>query len=165
MKLAVTLMYLLAFSLLSGLSYFTTDAPSDPNGVAVGAQEKQTLPGKLVLDDPEKKMSEFAGDRGKTPFDHEQHVGKDTCVTCHHTNSEKLTKAMEEAVPKCTACHKADDGPAPIEGTREGMTFKGKTAINAKDAYHGNDSIVGCIGCHKERSISPTRCAECHSGS
>src|SRR5262249_19223251 len=78
--------------------------------------------------------------------------------------SKNLTKAVEEEVRKCTDCHKADDSPNSIEGTNEDKKFAGKDAINSKDAYHGNGSLVGCIGCHKERGIEPNSCNSCHNG-
>jgi len=157
MKPAATLLFLLVLTLLSTprLKDVTADGTS-------GLQSKQSLPGKMVFDDEEKKFTIYAGDKGKSAFDHEQHVAKDSCVTCHHTNSEKLTKALEKPVMKCSACHKADDGVCADEGTREGKTFKGKTAIKSKEAFHGNGSLVGCIGCHKERGQNPSECTDCH---
>ena len=130
----------------------------------------KTMPTKMTLDDPDKKVSAFAGDKGKAPFDHDQHVAKDTCVTCHHTNTTKLTKAVEEEVRKCSECHKADDGTNDLEGTNEDNKFKGKSAVNSKDAYHGtgsdnkNMALAGCINCHKVRSQKPTGCNDCHNG-
>ena len=138
-------------------------------GVAAHPVNK-TMPTKLMLDDPDAKHSDFAGDKGKTPFDHDQHVAKDSCVTCHHTNTKNLTKAIEEEVRKCTECHKAEDGNTELEGTNEDQKFKGKSAINSKDAYHGtgtdnkNQALAGCITCHKVRNIPPLGCNDCHNG-
>lgn len=131
----------------------------------------KTMPKLLVLDDPANKVSEYAGDKGKTPFDHEQHIKysqyqpQDKCVVCHHTNSKNLTEAVEEDVLKCSVCHKGEETTNEIEGTNEDKKFKGLAAINAEDAYHGNDSVIGCIGCHKERDIEPKGCKECHTDS
>ncbi|MCS6886227.1 MAG: cytochrome c3 family protein [Acidobacteriota bacterium] len=131
----------------------------------------QTMPGKMVFDDPENHNSPYAGDYGKVDFDHDQHVKarpasgggeKESCVTCHHTNSSKLTEALEEEVPKCTACHTDTEGPSPLEGTNESKKFKGLTAIIAEEAFHGKGSNVGCIGCHQTLDQSPKSCKECH---
>lgn len=131
----------------------------------------KTMPGKMVLDDPVKKVSECAGKRGKCDFDHDQHAALDSCVTCHHTNSEKLTKAVEEDVQKCSVCHKCDEeAECTIEGTNEKKKFKGLTAPDSQTAYHGNGkagSLVGCVDCHKARKDKPkaqafTKCDECH---
>jgi hypothetical protein len=140
------------------------------SGWAVKPPSK-TMPTKMMLDDPDKKESPFAGDKGKTPFDHDQHVAKDSCVTCHHTNTKKLTKAVEEEVRKCSECHKADDATTELEGTNEDNKFKGKNAVNSKDAFHGtgsenpNMALAGCINCHKVRDQKPTGCNDCHNGS
>ncbi len=88
MKPAVTLLFLLVITLLSAPRLKDITASE-----VAGAQSKQTLPGKMVFDDEEKKFTIYAGDKGKSAFDHEQHVAKDSCLTCHHTNSEKLTKS------------------------------------------------------------------------
>jgi hypothetical protein len=154
----IKLILLTAFTLLFAVTLLLPE-------LAAATKPSKTMPAFIVLDNPEKKMSEHAGDKGKTPFDHDQHVAKDSCVTCHHTNSEKLTKAVEEDVLRCTVCHKAEDTEkSELEGTREGKTFKGKFAMNAKDAYHGDSSIVGCIGCHREKEIEPIGCNTCHTG-
>lgn len=149
MKPADTLLFLLVLTLLSTprLKDVTADGRSE-------SQSKQTLPGKMVFDDKENKFTIFAGDEGKSPFDHAQHVKaeKDSCVICHHTNSETLTKALEKPVAKCSACHKAEDETCAVEGTREGQVFKGKTAMKSKEAFHGRKSLIGCIGCHKQRN-------------
>lgn len=131
---------------------------------AAKAPAKATMPDFIVLDDAEHMRSEFAGDTGKTPFDHDQHVKKDSCVTCHHTNSKKLTAAMEEDVQKCATCHKATAGPSELEGTNEDKKFKGKEAMDSENAFHGKDSLVGCIGCHQKRTIEPVACKKCHTG-
>jgi len=191
MKLALTAVYLLVVTLAASGNFLNQPSPAASAKAAVrgtpravpshlslspelggaaagnkgGAQEKQKLPGKMVLDDPGQKMTIFAGDKGKTPFDHEQHSAKDSCVTCHHTNTEKLTKAIEQPVQKCATCHKADEEVCTVEGTREGKTFKGKTALSSKEAFHGKDSLVGCIGCHNARNQEPKKCNDCHSGS
>jgi hypothetical protein len=125
-------------------------------------QSKQTLPGKMVFDDPAHNFTVNAGDKGVAPFDHAPHAAKDTCVTCHHTNSEKLTSALEQPVMRCAVCHKAKEETCSVEGSREGKTFKGRMAAKSEDAFHGKDSIVGCIGCHKERDQIPKACATCH---
>jgi hypothetical protein len=132
-------------------------------------QSTQKLPGKMVLDDPVSKTTVYSGDKGKAEFDHDQHVAKDACVTCHHTNSEKLTKALEQPVMKCATCHKAEDDICTVEDSREGMTFKGKMAWKSEFAFHGKDrpvsktSIIGCIGCHEQRNQNLTSCGRCHS--
>lgn len=128
----------------------------------------RSLPSIIVLDDPNIPNSAFAGDKGKTPFDHNQHISeraKITCVTCHHTNSNTLTVKLEEDVLKCAVCHQADDTTCTIEGTNENNKFKGKLAINAKEAYHGQGEKddAGCISCHKSRNIEPTSCTTCHT--
>lgn len=155
----------IAFTLVAMLAFWIPQS-----GAAVKPGSK-TMPTKMVLDDPEAKVSEFAGDKGKTPFDHDQHVAKDSCVTCHHTNTKKLTKAVEEEVRKCTECHKADDSVTDLEGTNEDFKFKGKNALNSKDAYHGsgnetndNTKLAGCITCHKARDQKPIGCNDCHNG-
>lgn len=141
-------------------------------GITNAATPGKTMPGKMVFDDPENGNSPYAGDYGKVNFDHAQHVNakpasgsgtKESCVTCHHTNSKKLTEAVEEDVPKCTACHTDTEGPSPLEGTNEDKKFKGLTAITAEDAFHGKGSNVGCIGCHQNLSQKPSSCKECHT--
>ncbi len=161
MKAAFVLTCLFAFCLLA-INGLPALSSQEPKPMAA----KQTLPGKMVFDEPG-KYTEFAGDKGKTDFDHAKHAAKDACVVCHHTNIEKLTAAMEQPVAKCTVCHKLDDGVCAIEGSREGKTFKGKNAIRAEDAFHGGArpgpySLVGCIGCHQERDIPPKTCTTCH---
>ena len=148
MKPAVALLFLLVITLLSAPRL--KDAPAD----TMSGSQKQTLPDKMVFDDKKNKFTMYAGDEGLSPFDHAQHVKaeKDSCVICHHTNSEKLTKAIEKPVMKCCTCHKADEQVCTDEGTREGQTFKGKSALNSKEAFHGKNSLVGCIGCHKQRN-------------
>lgn len=138
MKLAI----LLVSSLLYGFTALGGYVPQDA---------KQTLPGKLVFDDSEKHYTIFAGEKGKVDFDHAQHVAKDSCVTCHHTNSDSLSKAIEEPVARCTACHKMEDGKSELEGRRKDKTFKGKDAVKSEDAFHGKGSLIGCIGCHQTR--------------
>src|SRR2546430_11579667 len=88
--------------------------------LAISFQSKQAVPSKMVFDDPERKFTIYAGDKGKASFDHQQHAAKDSCVTCHHTNSEKLTKALEQPVIKCATCHKAEEEVCAVEGSREG---------------------------------------------
>src|SRR5262249_22864516 len=109
--------------------------------------KKPPLPGKMVLDDPKNHNTESAGIQGTAPFDHERHAAKDTCVTCHHKNSDKLTSAMEEEVKKCGACH-----------TKEGTDGVSKS----KEAFHGRGTLIGCEGCHKSREIEPIGCDSCH---
>jgi hypothetical protein len=177
MKYSPKLICLVAFVCLvvyNHFDYLATAIPGQSAAKAAGGQEgaagKQTLPGKMVFDDLERKFTAYAGDKGKAPFDHAQHarIKGDTCALCHHTNSEKLTEKMEEPVSKCAVCHKAEEGVSELEGTREGKTFKGKKAMNSEDAFHGGprgeETIVGCIGCHKERNIDPKRCNNCHTG-
>jgi hypothetical protein len=136
----IKLAFVFGFVILATFTLFKPEA---------GAEnvKKQPLPGKMVLDDPDNNNTENAGTQGKTPFDHEQHVAKDKCVTCHHTNSEKLTSAMEEEVKKCGACH-----------TKEGT----EKVINSKKAFHGKGTLIGCEGCHEDRSIEPMGCGSCH---
>jgi hypothetical protein len=134
------------------------------------AKPAQTMPKMIVLDDTEKKNSQYAGfesDKGKTPFDHDQHVAKETsCAICHHTNSTKLTEKLEEEVLKCSVCHTAeDDIETKAESLNPDERFKkGTKARNIKSAFHGDGSIVGCIGCHRERDKNPTGCNDCHTG-
>ncbi len=167
-KILLSLMIIVCFTANSYTRHHAAALFGNDNGGQSG--EKQTLPGKMVFDDPGRKFTAFAGDKGKAPFDHAQHarVKGDTCGLCHHTNSEKLTEKMEEPVPKCAACHKAEESVSELEGTRAGKTFKGKKAMNSEDAFHGGprgeETIVGCIGCHKERNIDPKRCNNCHIG-
>lgn len=174
MKLAVTLVFLLSVSLATGGSYFRNHPDMFTTKAATVAPEdapkgSRTMPGKLTLDDPDKGVTEFAGDKGKVPFDHDQHAALDTCVTCHHTNSKKLTKAVEEDVQKCVLCHKDEEKPCEFEGTNEDAKFKGKDAPDSQTAYHGKGSgLVGCIDCHKTRkdkfpkAAAVIKCAECH---
>ncbi len=171
MKLVVTLIFVsisFLFAAKPHLDHYVAATDQAAGGQGGGA--KQTLPGKMVFDDLEKKFTIYAGDKGKAPFDHAQHVRvkEDKCVTCHHTNSTKLTEAMEEPVAKCSVCHKLEETVSQVEGTREGQTFKGKKSMNSEDAFHGgprgSETIVGCIGCHKERDIQPKTCNRCHSG-
>jgi hypothetical protein len=155
------------------------------------------IPGKMVFDDTESepKFTRYAGykeDKGKTPFDHQQHVDYDgsKCVTCHHTNdATKVFKEMGkpnnavigEDVMKCTVCHIDKDQPAPEEGTYKGLTFKGKMALEAEIAYHGSDKgkgkgpntdEAGCITCHElpaiknkfPKAAKVIGCTECHTG-
>lgn len=167
-KLILTCFSLMTFACYFLLSSAVTTYSKGNEDKSIATRSSQVLPGILVLDDTEKPNSIFAGDKGKTPFDHNQHISKRadiSCVTCHHTNSKNLTVALEDNVAKCSTCHLADDSPCQIEGTNEDKKFKGKTAINAKDAYHGNDNLVGCIGCHQERKIEPTSCKSCHTDS
>src|SRR5438876_615243 len=92
----------IAFAIIALLTFWM------PKLSAVTKPSK-TMPGKIMLDDPDNKNTMFAGPKGKAPFDHDQHVAKDSCVTCHHTNSKSLTKAVEEVVRRCDECHKAED--------------------------------------------------------
>lgn len=130
----------------------------------------RVMPSILVLDnsdDPKNKNSSFAGDRGKTPFDHDQHIStraKTTCVTCHHTNSNSLSVAIEEDVPKCTTCHIENDSTCEIKGSNDSKNFTGLVAVSTQSAFHGKTSDIGCIGCHENRGIDPRRCDDCHTG-
>lgn len=120
------------------------------------------MPSILILDD----KTEFAGDKGKTPFDHDQHIStraNTTCVTCHHTNSNKLSIAIEEDVPKCNSCHKDSETPSTFKGTNESKDFLGKMAMTSEEAFHGRGSDIGCIGCHSNRGIEPIGCGDCHT--
>jgi hypothetical protein len=157
-KRRIKVLFVFAFSILAAVTFLTPESGK-------AAEPGKTMPVQMVLDDVDKKMTENAGDYGKVPFDHDQHVAKDSCVTCHHTNSKKLTVAMEEEVSKCAVCHAKDDSKVnEIEGTNEDKKFKGVEAMNSKDAFHGDGSIAGCIGCHKERDIKPVSCKVCHTG-
>lgn len=152
---------------------------------AENPEGSKKLPGKLVFDyDEEPKNSKYAGYNGGkpyAPFDHAQHVKYDgsTCVTCHHTNSMKLSAATGESsefVMKCTNCHNDKTGektPSPFEGTHETLKFKGKPSPEAQIAYHGEDgaaSDAGCITCHKklqakfEKAAKTVSCDRCHTG-
>lgn len=184
MKLAVTLVFLLGVSLVSGSTYLNSKLFAHASGsvarTAVTSVEpaapqdkkmqSRTMPGKMVLDDEDAGVTMYAGDKGKVDFDHDQHAALDTCVTCHHTNTNKLTKAVEEDVMKCAVCHKDEETECETEGTNEDRKFKGKTAISSEDAFHGTgspDRLAGCIDCHKARKDKPkaqafTKCAECH---
>jgi hypothetical protein len=127
----------------------------------------RAMPSILILDDSDSGNSPFAGDKGKTPFDHDQHIStraNTTCVTCHHTNSNDLSVAIEEDVPKCTSCHTKDSSPSTSKGTNQNKDFLGKIAISSEEAFHGKGSDIGCIGCHDNRGIEPRTCKDCHSG-
>src|SRR5687767_11326033 len=66
------------------------------------AKSGKDMPAFIVFDDPEKGVTKHAeGKKPKAPFDHDQHVAKDSCVTCHHTNSPTLSITSDEDVPKC----------------------------------------------------------------
>jgi hypothetical protein len=137
----------------------------------------KVIPTVRVFDDPDNKTSENAGDYGKAPFDHAQHekyktFQEDKCVVCHHTNKETLVRnadgSASEEVDKCSKCHKADDSTCEFDNTtykttNAGKSTKGLSAQASKDAYHGNDYVIGCIGCHKQRDKKPTTCKECHT--
>ncbi|MCS7080581.1 MAG: cytochrome c family protein [Chloracidobacterium sp.] len=146
------------------------------------------MPGKMVFDNTESDppFSKYAGyrdDKGKAPFDHQQHVDYkgSTCVVCHHTNSKTLAVkedgAASEPVMKCTVCHTDENmKPSPVEGTNEDHKFKGVPAIEAMEAYHGVDnsknpaSEAGCITCHKRlakefpKAGQVISCNSCHTG-
>ncbi len=145
------------------------------------------MPGKMVFDNTESDppFSKYAGykdDKGKAPFDHQQHVDYQgsTCVVCHHTNSKTLVAVdgvASEPVMKCTVCHTDEDlKPSPVEGTHEDYKFKGVPAVEAITAYHGEESSTssaseaGCITCHKrlEREFPKAgkvvSCNSCHTG-
>lgn len=121
-------------------------------------ETRQQLPGKMVFDDPDSTppRSPFASDKGKTPFDHGQHVAYDgsTCVTCHHTNSAKLTQALEEPVQTCTTCHKEESEVCVVPPyTKE----QNKTATDWVSAFHGptkdtstSAGAAGCMSCHRQ---------------
>lgn len=174
MKITIVLVYSLFCCLITFGGHFPNNnfagqepKPVDKKPDTQAPAAKQTLPGKMVFDDPG-KYTEYAGDKGQTEFDHAQHAAKDSCVICHHTNTEKLTAALEQPISKCSVCHKAEDTDCAIEGSREGKTFKGKKAMRAEDAFHGGPrpgpySLVGCIGCHQERDIKPKTCTTCHN--
>ncbi len=142
--------------------------PAAPSAPPARTASGQQLPGMLVLDNPTSKppYSPFAGNKGKTPFDHPQHVAYEgsKCVTCHHSNSTTLTKALEETVPKCTECHQAKDAMVKFKGAD-------KKAIAAKEAFHGDSSVVGCIGCHTNLDADKyprafdvgNECGKCHT--
>ncbi|MDP8224841.1 MAG: cytochrome c3 family protein [Candidatus Lernaella stagnicola] len=76
-------------------------------------------------------------------FDHKQHVetGQLECTKCHH----KWGGGEEEAVQKCSACHKEEDGETS----------------SAKTAFHKM-----CKDCHKEQKeqgkTPPVTCSQCH---
>ena len=129
----------------------------------IAAKAEKLMPDLIKLDDYDKKNTVYAGDRGIAYFDHNQHVAADKCVTCHHTNSKSLTKAVEEPVLKCIACHKKVFTTNEIEGTNEDKKFKGLMAFNSEQAFHGWQSEIGCIGCHTVRKIKPTYCYDCHT--
>jgi|AFSR01.1.fsa_nt_gi hypothetical protein len=145
------------------------------------------MPGKLVFDNTESDppFSKYAGykeDRGKAPFDHQQHVEYEgsTCVVCHHTNSKTLVAndgVASELVMRCTVCHTDQDkAPSPVEGTNEDHKFKDVPAVEAEAAYHGIDnsqspaSEAGCITCHKRlekafpKAGKVVSCSSCHTG-
>ncbi|MBI4854420.1 MAG: cytochrome c3 family protein [Acidobacteria bacterium] len=128
----------------------------------------KVMPSIIILDDPDNKNSPYAkGEKPKAPFDHDQHIStraNTTCVTCHHTNSNDLSIAIEEDVPKCTTCHTDEETTCKIKGTNAGKDFSGKTAIEAEKAFHGRGSDIGCIGCHDNRGIEPKGCLACHTG-
>lgn len=171
----VAIVIALASSLVPQSKAQTETKPTSADAKTADAKTSETksvsakpiMPGKLMLDDEENKHSPWAGVRGKVPFDHDQHAlgpKADTCVTCHHTNSTKLAKDSEEAVLKCSVCHTDDDIKNTIEGTNENKKFIDLMAISAKKAYHGNKSLVGCIGCHEQKHQTPLDCDSCHNG-
>jgi hypothetical protein len=151
-------------------------------GQNLGAAAKpftKVIPAIVVMDNPEKKQSENAGDYGKAPFDHVQHENykehspQDKCVVCHHTNKETLVRSADgsasEEVDKCQKCHKAEDTTCEFDNitlgtTNAGKSTKGLNAIRSEEAFHGKEYLIGCIGCHKERDKKPTSCKECHTG-
>ncbi|MBL8151907.1 MAG: cytochrome c3 family protein, partial [Blastocatellia bacterium] len=123
-KLAKSLSVLI-FLLVSMLAFWVPQ----PSAVTTS----KTMPGKMVLDDPDRQVTKFAGNQGKVRFDHQQHVdakpvsgqgAKESCVTCHHTNSKTLTEAVKEEVLKCTECHKDKEATNEIDGTNEDKKFK-----------------------------------------
>lgn len=73
-------------------------------------------------------------------FPHEEHKEKFDCQVCHHN-------ATGDKKPEsCFNCHgKNPDIPDP-------------SAMSTKQ----NPFHITCIGCHKEKSQGPTKCAECH---
>ena len=138
----------------------------------------KVIPETRVMDDPEKKNTENAGDYGKAPFDHVQHeklktfTPQDKCIICHHTNKDTLVRnadgSASEDVDRCTHCHKAEDSACDhdhitLGTTNAGKSTKGLNAIRSEEAFHGKDYLIGCIGCHKERDKKPTSCKECHT--
>lgn len=171
-----------------------TVAPEVPQQQTSQAQEvapedaSTTMPGKMVFDNTESDppFSKYAGyrdDKGKAPFDHQQHIDYkgSTCVVCHHTNSKTLAVKengeASEPVMKCTVCHTDENmRPSPVEGTNEDHKFKGVPAIEAMEAYHGVDNSknpageAGCITCHKAlakefpKAGKVTSCSSCHTG-
>src|SRR5437773_11436470 len=92
----------------------------------------KVIPTIRVLDDPDKKTSDFAGDFGKAPFDHVQHekfkqfTPQDKCVVCHHTNKDTLVRnadgSASDEVEKCATCHKAEDSPCELDRVTVGTT-------------------------------------------
>lgn len=146
------------------------------------------MPGKMVFDNTESDppFSKYAGyrdDKGKAPFDHQQHIDYkgSTCVVCHHTNSKTLVVKengeASEPVMKCTVCHTDENmKPSPVEGTNEDHKFKGVPAIEAMEAYHGVDDSknpageAGCITCHRAlakefpKAGKVLSCNSCHTG-
>src|SRR5688572_29695686 len=102
-------------------------------GQQLGAAAKpfsKAIPAILVMDDPDKKVSEFAGDYGKVPFDHVQHENykehspQDKCIVCHHTNKETLVRNADgtasEETDKCSKCHKAEDSECEFDSITTG---------------------------------------------
>ena len=170
-KLKGTLVTAFAILALLGLCVQRPGAATKPSPTKV-------IPGIRVFDDPDKKVSEFAGDYGKAPFDHEQHehyktfTPQDKCFVCHHTNKDTLVRnadgSASEEVDKCSKCHKAEDSACEFDNitvgtTNAGKSVKGLNALASQESFHGKDYVLGCIGCHKQRDKKPTSCKECHT--
>jgi hypothetical protein len=135
-----------------------------PPKLSLLAKASKNMPSKFTLDDESGKHSPYFGDQGKVPFDHDKHIAKEEkCVTCHHTNSDTLSKAVEEEVRKCSDCHRNEPSTCDLDDVSKTKPCKGKKDVRtAKEAYHGDNSILGCIGCHRDRiKKSPTNCADC----
>ncbi|QUV83195.1 cytochrome c3 family protein [Chloracidobacterium sp. D] len=179
--------WFIAVYLFSAVWLLAAPTAARLTNTALDEDASTKMPGKLVFDNTESDppFSKYAGykdDKGKAPFDHQQHVDYEgsTCVVCHHTNSKTLVAkgdVASEPVMKCTVCHTDQDmAPSPVEGTNEDHKFKGVPAVEAETAYHGVDnsrsaaSEAGCITCHKRlekefpKAGKVVSCSSCHTG-
>lgn len=93
-------------------------------------------------------ISAAAKKQPAVPFAHEKHVARaKSCDTCHHTE-KGLTKATDQKVQKCSACH-LDPKDPKVPSMRE-MSLQ-------KNPFH-----ILCMNCHKTQKKGPTVCAKCH---
>jgi hypothetical protein len=155
LKLLIVACFAAAFSIQASAPAFTGRA---------AVQEKQKLPGKMMLPSTDEKW-------GPSPFDHEQHLPFSDCRYCHHTNEVLTLATFNEGksarVPLCAECHVRKEGDPKTPKGADG------TELWSKEAYH-----INCIECHKgeitkkpkgigpesikKQGEGPTKCADCH---